>query len=102
MTANTTDSTTHERFDALADAWEAHCRANSERSDPRVFVEHPSFDSIVGLGAIAVPWIVERYKTGPLFWGAALARITGDTSKGDGVSGDLKETRRRWLTDARA
>lgn len=85
------------RFDELADAWERHLVDVRAASNPRVYVSHPSFDAVVALGVDAVPLIVERYRTGSLFWGAALARITGDQDLGDGLHGDLQETRRRWL-----
>ena len=86
-----------EAFDALADAWEAHVHEARAASNPRVYVDHPSFDALVALGRDAVPFALERYKTGTLFWGAVLARLTGDTSKGDGLSGNLKDTRAKWL-----
>ena len=85
------------RFETLANAWEAHCAAHREASNPYKFVEHPSFEALVGLGRPAVPLIVERYREGNLFWGAALRRITGVTTFGDGVVGDLAATRRGWL-----
>ncbi len=83
--------------------WEAHCRASSSSSDPYTYVRHEALDAIVALGPDAIPIVVERHRSGPLFWGAALARITGDLSKGDGVTGDLKATKRAWLAwwDAR-
>ena len=71
--------------------------ASRASSNPRVYVEHPSFEAIVALGADAVPLIIERYRVGSLFWGAALARITGHIEFGDGLSGNLKDTRTKWL-----
>jgi hypothetical protein len=85
------------RFEELASAWEAHCAANREVSNPYKFLDHPSFEALVGLGRPAVPLIVERYREGNLFWGAALKRITGVSTFGDGVVGDLAATRRGWL-----
>ena len=89
------------RFDALAATWEAHVHDSRAASNPRVFVEHPSFDGIVELGRAhrdeVVALIIERYRKGSLFWGAALARITGNTSFGDGLGGNLKATRDKWL-----
>ena len=84
-------------FDALADAWEAHVHASRASSNPRVYVEHPAFEAIVALGPDVVPLIIERYREGSLFWGAALARITGNSQFGDGLSGNLKDTRAKWL-----
>ena len=54
-------------------------------------------EAIVALGRPAVPLIVERYREGSVFWGAALRRITGVTTFGDGVVGNLDATRRGWL-----
>lgn len=102
-TSTTTATATKERFDALADRWEAHVRDVSSSSDPRVYVRHEAFDAIVAMGEDVLPLVVDRYRVGTLFWGAVLTRITGDASKGDGVTGDLKATKRAWLAwwDAR-
>lgn len=85
------------RFEALARAWEAHLEETRELSNPYARLRHEAFDGLVALGDEAVPLIVARYREGSLFWGAVLARLTGVTEHGDGVQGDLKETRRRWL-----
>ncbi|MCY1016639.1 hypothetical protein [Pyxidicoccus sp. MSG2] len=85
------------RFEALAKEWEEHCAEHREASNPYVFLNHPSFESIVALGRPAVPLIVERYREGSVFWGAALRRMTGVTTFGDGVVGNLDATRRGWL-----
>lgn len=86
-----------ERFDALADAWEAHCEAHRAASNPFVYVKHDAFDAIVAMGADALPLIIERYRTGSVFWAAALARITGKTEFGNGVTGKLEQARAQWL-----
>ncbi|MFP2930534.1 hypothetical protein ACLESO_36110 [Pyxidicoccus sp. 3LG] len=85
------------RFEELAKEWEAHCAAHREASNPYVFLNHPSFEALVALGRPAVPLIIERYRDGSLFWGSALRRITGVATFGDGVVGNLSETRRSWL-----
>ncbi|MCP3104621.1 hypothetical protein LZ198_37735 [Myxococcus sp. K15C18031901] len=85
------------RFDALAARWELHCADHRESSNPSVFLDHPTFEALVEMGPEAVPHIIERYRYGSLFWGAALRRITGVTTFGDGVVGDLDATRRHWL-----
>lgn len=86
-----------ERFEALAQDWERHCAAHGDSSNPQIFVEDPSFESLVALGTPALPLIIERYRTGSLFWGAALARITGHREFGSGLVGNLEQTRRQWL-----
>lgn len=88
-------------FDRLAEEWLAHCHAHRESSDPYVFVECEPFEHIVALGESAIPNIVERYEDGSLFWGAALARITGVGELGDGLTGDLEAVRDRWLARLR-
>lgn len=85
------------RFEGLAKEWEEHCAAHREASNPYVFLNHPSFEALVALGRPAVPLMVERYREGSLFWGAALRRITGVTTFGDGVVGNLDTARRGWL-----
>lgn len=86
-----------ERFVELADAWEQHLEAERASSNPQRKLAHPAFEELVSLGEAAVPLVVERYQQGSLFWGAALARLTGVTAHGDGLSGNLRETRTRWL-----
>ncbi|HZI15937.1 MAG TPA: hypothetical protein VE153_36560 [Myxococcus sp.] len=85
------------RFETLAKEWQEHCDAHREASNPYVFLNHPSFESLVGLGRAAVPLIIEHYRGGSVFWGAALRRIIGVTTFGDGVVGNLEATRRGWL-----
>lgn len=85
-------------FDRRADAWLAHCEANSAASDPNVYLNDPSFDALVALGEPAVPLIIERYRNGSLFWGAVLARITGRTEFGNGLTGRLTQTKQGWLS----
>ncbi|TQF08634.1 hypothetical protein FJV41_48880 [Myxococcus llanfairpwllgwyngyllgogerychwyrndrobwllllantysiliogogogochensis] len=85
------------RFDSLAEEWERHCAEHRESSNPYVFLDHPSFDALVALGRPAVPLIIERYRDGSVFWGAALRRITGVTTFGDGVVGNLEANRQGWL-----
>lgn len=87
-----------ERFCRLADAFEAHLAEERAQSNPYKYLEHESFEGVLRLGRPAVPLVVERYREGSLFWGAALARLTGVSDFGDGVTGNLKETRRRWLS----
>jgi hypothetical protein len=84
-------------FEALAREWEAHLAAHRESSNPYKFITHPSFEALVALGRPAVPLIIERYREGSVFWGAALRRITGVSTFGEGVVGDLEGARRRWL-----
>lgn len=85
------------RFEKLAKQWDAHREERRESSNPFAHVESAAFDGIVALGEPVIPLIMERYRDGTLFWGAALRRITGKTEFGDGVVGDLEATRRRWL-----
>lgn len=87
----------NERFETLAREWDAHREARRESSNPYAYLDHPSFDAIVALGEPALPLIIERYREGSVFWGAALRKITGKTEFGDGVVGNLEDTRRKWL-----
>lgn len=86
-----------ERFERLASEWDAHREARRESSNPYSYLEHASFDAIVALGEPAIPLVIERYRDGSVFWGAALRRMTGRSEFGDGVVGDLESTRRQWL-----
>lgn len=84
------------RFAELADRWESFVEDNAASSNPYSYLQHEDFEAVVALGRDAVPLIVERYRHGTLFWGAALARILDDRF-GDGVVGNLRDTQRRWL-----
>lgn len=86
-----------QRFEEQASLWEAHLDAERASSNPFSKIQHPAFEDIVALGEPAVPLIIERYRNGSAFWGAALARITGIEEHGDGVTGNVKQTRQRWL-----
>lgn len=85
------------KFAALADAWEAHCQAHATASNPSVYLKNDAFEAIVAMGTPALPFIIERYRGGSIFWGAALARITGKTDFGNGVTGKLQQARQQWL-----
>lgn len=85
------------RFGELAQEWDAHRESRRESSNPSAHLDHPAFEAIVAMGEPAVPLIIERYRRGTVFWGAALRRITGKTEFGDGLVGDLEATRRAWL-----
>lgn len=86
-----------ERFEALAAAWAEHREANRTASNPAVYLDCDAFAELVALGKPAVPLIIERYRDGSLFWGAALRRITGIEDFGRGSLGNLERTRERWL-----
>lgn len=85
------------RFNVLATEWAAHCAKHRESSNPAVFTQHESFDALVALGPQALPLIIDQYREGSLFWGAVLARITGNAQFGTGTTGNLNQTRRDWL-----
>ena len=64
-----------QRFKRYADEWTAqtaHLSVLSQR------VMHPSYQRIIGLGADALPLIIERLSTQPDHWFWALSSISGE------------------------
>jgi len=89
----------NDAFTECAEAWEAHCAAVGGASNPRVYVQHESFDALCALGPQIAAAVVERWQTSRvMFWGAVLARVTGEASFGDGLTGDLQAQKRAWTT----
>ena len=85
----------------FADQWQEHIDSNSFVANPNIYVEHESFEKIVEMGSPAIPFIIEAYREGHLFWGAALVQITGNKDFGNGVTGNLRAQKDAWLKWAR-
>lgn len=85
-------------FEALAAKWQAHIDAHKEASNPFVFIQSEAFEAIVAMGEPVVRLIIAKYREGgPVFWAAALARITGIESFGNGLTGKVEQAREKWI-----
>lgn len=88
---------TKEHLEKLAAEWQAHCTRVSYSSNPYAYLHHPAVDQLVGLGAAAVPLIMQRYTTDELPWEAILVRITGVNFQDDPAVIDPAAVQRRRL-----
>jgi hypothetical protein len=89
------------RFTELTKAWRAHLLEVMDQSLASRAIACDAFDALVALGPDAIPLILREYQGINVPWGAVLARITGETALGDGLTGNRKDTRERWLAWAR-
>lgn len=60
-------------------------------------VLHPAYQNIIGMGFDAVPFILDKLKTGPDHWGHALRAITRQDPVPPTAAGDLEAIANTWL-----
>src|SRR4051812_26203747 len=86
-------------FEQLAARWERETRNMSSLDD---ITSHRSYLGVIRLGAAAVPLILDRMRSRPGFWFAALRQLTGVNESDDPVRpemyGDLRAMTNAWLT----
>lgn len=58
---------------------------------------HPSYASIIGMGAQALPYILESMKKEPDDWFYALRSITGDNPVTNDMTGDMRRMTAAWI-----
>jgi hypothetical protein len=58
---------------------------------------HPAYQSIIGLGEPAVPFILEDLKRDPADWFWALTAITGENPAQEASAGNVEEMAEAWL-----
>lgn len=63
---------------------------------PTASAAHPAYLRIIGMGAAAVPLILERMASKPGFWFAALRSITGVDPVQPHEHGDMDAMTRAW------
>ena len=80
-----------QRFEALADEWEADTAFTSAID---TMVLHQSYQDIIGMGSLALPFIFRRLHKSPARWFWALRAIVGhDVAEGAQTS---EEAANRW------
>jgi hypothetical protein len=62
------------RFDRLAAEWKAFDSPSSSAMD---LAMHPAYQQIIGMGPMAIPWIVEELEREPDHWFWALHCLSG-------------------------
>ena len=81
-------------FDSYAEEWTAqtaHLSVLSQR------IMHPSYQRIIGLGAEALPLIIERLTTQPDHWFWALSSISGEDPVRPEDAGRFGAMRDTWI-----
>lgn len=81
-------------FRELADRWRSE---TAHLSNIRKKALHPAYQEIIGMGALAVPHILEEMKRQPGQWFWALHAITGADPVADDQRGKLAEMTEAWL-----
>ncbi len=59
---------------------------------------HPCYQQIIGMGPVAVEWILRALRVEPDFWFDALTAITGDQPVPVEHAGDIQAMADDWLT----
>lgn len=81
-----------EKFNALADEWNDY---NLGRSI--IQYAHPAYWQVIGMGDLALPFLLKSVARGEGTWYPALEAITGVRATADGDRGDAAAVRRAWL-----
>jgi hypothetical protein len=82
------------RFLRLKSEWEiatAHLSSVTEMS------MHPTYQQIIGMGPVAIPFILAELRNRPGHWFWALKAITGDDPVLPGHRGRIKQMAQDWL-----
>lgn len=81
-------------FHQLADNWRNETAYISSFTQ---LVMHPSYQSIIGMGPIAIPWLLAELKREPSHWFWALAAIARENPVEEEHAGDLEQMTKAWL-----
>jgi hypothetical protein len=81
-----------DKFEALAEAW------NNEHPGSSI-IQYDSFSlhQIIGMGAAAIPLLLERLEDGEGHWVYALTCIAGEQAHSDTMNGDAEQIIQAWL-----
>jgi hypothetical protein len=82
----------------LADEWQAATKTLSSLPEMAM---HPAYQRIIGMGPIAVPFILRRLAVEPGQWFWALRAITGADPVSEEQRGRAKQMATAWLSWAR-
>lgn len=86
--------TPRQRFDRLADRWEA---ATRNMSSVQGQIGHDDYIRIVAMGPSVVPFILERMRSRPGYWFAALRALTESDPVLESHRGDIHAMTDDWL-----
>jgi hypothetical protein len=85
---------TRRRFDALSTRWHNETALLSSITEKAM---HPAYQSIIGLGREAVPYILRELKKQPGHWFWALSAITGENPIRPDQQGKMREMASAWV-----
>ena len=84
-----------QQFQTLAERWKRETRFFGSVEDK---VLHPSYQRIIGMGAVAVPMILDDLDlNGPADWFWALTAITGENPITEDMAGNMNSMTEAWL-----
>jgi hypothetical protein len=83
-----------ERFERLARDWKARSRY---LSNPAQMAMLPEYQRIIGMGAAAIPLILEELRSEPNQWFWALTAITDENPVEPTSAGDVTRMAQAWL-----
>jgi len=83
-----------ERFDTLASQWRDETRFLSSTTD---IAMHPAYQGIIGMGADALPYILEDLRTNSGHWFWALKAISNDDPVPPRDRGNIRRMTDAWL-----
>jgi hypothetical protein len=82
------------KFEKLANEWRRNTTFSSSVTD---IVLDPNYQQIIGMGAVAVPLILNELKQSPEHWFWALAAITGADPAKNEPDGDIEAAAEAWI-----
>jgi len=83
-----------ERFRSLAQQWRSETQWFSSTRD---IAMHPAYQAIIGMGAAALPMILEDLRQNSGHWYWALKAISNEDPVVPGDRGSIKKMRNAWL-----
>lgn len=86
--------TPKQRFELLALTWQ---RDTTLESSPTEIASHSSYQQIIGMGQVALPFILEKMQKKPEHWFPALQAITGINPIKKEHRGNLPNMTLDWL-----
>ena len=89
----------HLEFEQLKRVWKDATRFHSSVS---YMTSHPAYQRIVGMGWIAVPFILRDLSRQPEFWFDALLAITGEQPVSKNHAGNVRAMTEDWLNWGRS
>lgn len=84
----------HRRFLDLSNEWK---EATGFLSSVTQICTHPSYQQIIGMGEVVVPWIISALRREPDHWFWALSAITGRDPVRQEHRGNLQAMAEDWI-----